>query len=182
MQLLILYAPADSQALAERLHKDLAAIPRLDPHLADSTAAKLHEQIRDADLILPIISPAALLPSEETSAVMVALDLAQGEFKALLPILSGGVKQVPAALTGIHHLDFNQNLESNLRKLQAEMRNRVGFADTVTMPLNPRKVDALDLGDIPQQTPEAPLILWILGGLLAGAGMLGLLVLLSSAL
>lgn len=166
MHILLAY-PSTQSHIAERLQSELAKLPRLTVQTKSSPA--------EADLVMVIWDGS---PDTQTT-----IQVAQAEFKQILPILVDEA-ELPENLVGAYFIDLRQNPEAGLRKLVAEMRNRLGIPDVVTAPLSrdpmADKLDYLEVTEpvrLPElPTVEAPRIPWAWLGGLIGIGLAILLV------
>lgn len=129
----ISYSRRDCLALADELKAGLELAgfrPMLDRHdisAAEEWEARLGALIREADIVLFIISPASL----ESRYCKWEVNLTLDEHKRLVPILGAEIKDedVPARLAAFNRIDFQpgRGFAQPLRELVATLRQNIGW-------------------------------------------------------
>jgi hypothetical protein len=143
MHVMICYALNETQDVARQLRDDLRHLPDVhvwmdeSEQVGDPPARDIQAQIDQTDVMIVLLSPQV-----REGVVLKEIEYARLVQTTILPIMVIQT-ELPTPLKGHRYLDLTRNRSAEWRRLIADIRNRAGITDEITVPYHRRHTGEL---------------------------------------
>jgi hypothetical protein len=184
MHVIICYAINETLDVARELREELRRLPDVHVWMDESPpdavppARDIQAQIDQTDVMIVLLSPQV-----REGVVLKEIEYARLVQTTILPIMVIET-ELPTPLKGHRYLDLTRNRPAEWRRLVADIRNRAGITDEVTVPIDRRRTGELPELDASPRSHLDNIMAWspLLKVALAVLVVVGLAILVSQLL